>query len=190
VKSGGDEAILTLEPLMDAVREGVESAGWELSGLQKTTSHQFEGRWEGEATRSAYLFFHLPEGPDHVSVDVYLDETSRGLSGNLALVVDLFPLGDIGGAENALRTLGVLSAHEIDEGFRRPVTLRFRVADAGDDPTGAETEVRFKVRIPKRTIHDGHVAVSGLAVDAMAAYARILASDAVGALAPGAGAED
>jgi hypothetical protein len=29
-----------------------------LSGLQKTTSHQFEGRWEGESTRSAYLFFH------------------------------------------------------------------------------------------------------------------------------------
>jgi hypothetical protein len=170
---------------MDAVREGVESAGWELSGLQKTTSHQFEGRWEGEATRSAYLFFHLPDGPDHVSVDVYLDETSRGLTGNLALVVDLLPLGDIGGAEEALRRLGVLSATEIGDGLRRPVTLRFRVADAGDDPTGAETEVRFKVRIPKATIREGHDAVSGLSVDATAAYARILASEVAAELAPG-----
>jgi len=184
VKSSGDQGILTLEPLMDAVREGVERGGWELSGLQKTTSHQFEGRWEGEATRSAYLFFHLPDGPDHVSVDVYLDETSRGLTGNLALVVDLLPLGDIGDAQNTLRTLGVLSAGEIGAGFRRPVTLRFRMADAGDDPAQSETEVRFKVRIPKRTIGDGHAAVSSLSVDAMAAYTRILASDAVARLAP------
>ncbi len=36
-------SLLTLEPLIDAVREGVEAEGWELSGLQKTTSHQFEG---------------------------------------------------------------------------------------------------------------------------------------------------
>jgi hypothetical protein len=184
VKPQGDEGILTLEPLIDAVREGVEGGGWELSGLQKTTSHQFEGRWEGEATRSAYLFFHLPDGPDHVSVDVYLDETGRGLTGNLALVVDLVPLGDLEGAEEALRTLGRLSGSEIGEGFRRPVTLRFRLADASDDPAQAETEVRFKVRIPKRTIREGPVAVSGLAVEAIAAFSRILASEAVAALAP------
>ena len=67
------EPILTLEPLLEAVREGLETSGWELSGLQKTTSHQFEGRWEGDSTRSAYLFFHPPHGPDFVSVDVYLD---------------------------------------------------------------------------------------------------------------------
>ena len=48
--------LLTLEPLLDAVRLGVEDAGWTLSGLQKTTSHEFDGRWAGESTRSAYLF--------------------------------------------------------------------------------------------------------------------------------------
>ena len=58
------DEILTLEPLVDAVREGVESAGWHLSGLQKTTSLEFEGRWEGESTRSAYLFFHRADESD------------------------------------------------------------------------------------------------------------------------------
>ena len=82
------QKIYTLEPLIEAVRAGVESTDWKLSGLQKTTSHQFEGKWEGESTRSAYLFFHLPNGPDYASIDVYLDETTQGLAGNLALVVD------------------------------------------------------------------------------------------------------
>ena len=58
-----------------------------LSGLQKTTSHQFEGRWQGESSRSAYLFFHDDARPDYVSIDVFLDETTRGLKGNLALVL-------------------------------------------------------------------------------------------------------
>ena len=69
-------SFLTLEPLIDALREAIEAAGWSLSGLQKTTSHQFEGRWEGESTRSAYLFFHRADGPDFASVDGYLDATA------------------------------------------------------------------------------------------------------------------
>src|SRR5262245_13467535 len=97
------DEILTLEPLVDAVREGVEAAGgWELSGLQKTTSLEFEGRWEGESTRSAYLFFHASGRADAASIDVYLDETSRGLTGNLALVVDVVRLGSLGEPQRAL----------------------------------------------------------------------------------------
>ena len=80
------------------LRAAVEGAGWSLSGLQKTTSHQFEGRWDGEATRSAFLFFHLGEGLDPISIDVYLEETGRGLTGNIALVIDLLPLGGVGPA--------------------------------------------------------------------------------------------
>ena len=30
-----------------------------------------EGRWEGEATRSAYLFFHSDAAPDFVSIDAF-----------------------------------------------------------------------------------------------------------------------
>ena len=172
----GEDGLLTLEPLIEAVREGLEGAGWELSGLQKTTSHRFEGRWEGESTRSAYLFFHSPRGADSVSIDVYLDETTRGLTGNIALVVDLVPLGELGDSTAALRDLSALSAAALATGRRRPVTLRLRLDDAGAETVEAETEVRFKLRIPRRTIAEGRTSVLSLSEEVVAAFEKILAS--------------
>ena len=99
------EPLLTLEPLIEAVRDGVSGDGWELSGLQKTTSHQFEGRWDGESSRSAYLFFHSEAFPDFVSIDVFLDETNKGLRGNLALVVAGPELSELGPMEQLLSSL-------------------------------------------------------------------------------------
>jgi hypothetical protein len=174
VSAPDEPTIHTLEPLMEAVREGVESAGWELSGLQKTTSHQFSGRWEGESTRSAYLFFHMAPGPEHAGIDVYLDETSQGLTGNLALVLDLRPLGQLGGARAALRALGLLSGAALPTGLRTPLTLRLRLEDVGDDPVDAEAEVRFKLRIPRRTIRKGPAAVRALAAESVSAFEAIL----------------
>jgi len=174
LSSPHEEGILTLEPLIEAVREGVEGAGWELSGLQKTTSHDFEGRWEGESTRSAYLFFHSPIAPDPVSVDVYLDETSRGLTGNLALVVDLVPLGELGPPAEVLRVLGELTAHALPDGYSTPLTLRLRLPDGATEPETAETEVRFKLRLPRSVIAAGPSAVRGLASATMASFAEIL----------------
>ena len=170
-----EDGLLTLEPLIEAVREGVEGAGWELSGLQKTTSHRFEGRWEGESTRSAYLFFHSPLGPDYVSIDVYLDETTRGLTGNIALVVDLVPLGELGDSTAALRDLSALSAAALG-GRRRPVTLRLRLDDAGAETVEAETEVRFKLRIPRGAIAEGRTSVLTLSGEVVAAFEKILSS--------------
>lgn len=169
--------LLTLEPLIDAVRDGVESAGWELSGLQKTTSHQFEGRWEGDSTRSAYLFFHHPGVDLPVSVDVYLDETSRGLTGNLALVVDLRPLGGIGPVENLLERLSRMAEKGLPEGYRTPVTLRFRLRDRGRPAPEAETEVRFKLRIPRTALEAGSSAVSALASATVKSFEAILNRD-------------
>ncbi len=156
------DPILTLEPLIDAVRDGVEASGWHLSGLQKTTSHQFEGKWAGDSTRSAYLFFHRGEGPEWASVDVYLDETSGGLSGNLALVLDgrvLAELGDVGGA---LRTLGAVAHAHLPDGYRTPITLRLRLDDPVADPGSATSEVRFKLRIPRAALDAGVRAVAAL----------------------------
>ncbi len=182
--SADRDAILTLEPLIEAVREGVEDRGWTLSGLQKTTSHQFEGRWEGESTRSAYLFFHPPDGPDFVSVDVYLDETSRGLTGNLALVADLVRFGEMGDVELVLASLGAASARALDRRHKRPVTLRFRLADAAEAPTHADTEVRFKVRIPKRVVDGGPSMVIDFAREAMLGFERLLQAPELARLAP------
>ncbi len=166
--------ILTLEPLIEAVRDGVTGEGWGLSGLQKTTSHQFEGRWEGDSTRSAYLFFHPTGGPEHVSIDVYLDETSRGLTGNLALVVDLVPFGSLGGADGVLASLGEASSRELDRRHKRPVTLRLRLSDAAEAVEHADTEVRFKIRIPRKTMGAGHDAVVAFSREAVHGFARLL----------------
>jgi hypothetical protein len=162
---------------MEAIRAGVTAGGWELSGLQKTTSHQFEGRWEGESTRSAYLFFHATDGPDNVSIDVYLDETGQGLSGNLALVVDLVCLDQLGDVRSALAALARMSARSLGADRRRPVTLRLRLDDAGTEVGEAESEVRFKLRIPKRAIASGDASVTAFVKEAMAEFGRLLASD-------------
>lgn len=170
--SGGP--ILTLEPFIDAVREGVESAGWSLSGLQKTTSHQFEGRWAGDETRSAYLFFHDPASDLPVSIDVYLDETSRGLTGNLALVVDLHRLADVGPVELLLGRLADLAGAALIDGYRTPLTLRFRLRDADQDPGTADTEVRFKLRVPNAALDAGPAAVAALSSASVKAFQSLL----------------
>ena len=167
---------LTLEPLIEALREAIEASGWASSGLQKTTSHQFEGRWEGESTRSAYLFFHRDDGPDFASIDVYLDETSRGLSGNVALVVDLAPLGAIGQVSSVLGALARLSARELGRDGRRPLSLRFRLDDAELEAAEADTEIRFKVRLPRAVVSGGREAAFPWLESVVAAFARILRS--------------
>lgn len=174
MSAAGSEPILTLEPLIEAVRRGVEGQRWQLSGLQKTTSHEFEGRWEGESTRSSYLFFHAETDFEDASIDVYLDETSRGLTGNLALVVDLVPLAGLGSAERVLRVLGALSDVSLPAGYARPITLRMRLKDGREEPGLAQTEVRFKIQIPRATIARGASAVMDLAARCVESFDAIL----------------
>lgn len=172
----GSGDLSTLEPLLECVREGVEQSGWTLSGLQKTTSYQFEGRWEGDSTRSAYLFFHQETRPEEVSIDVYLDETSRGLTGNLALVVDLLPLAELGDVEEALRVLSALSTAAFPDPRVTPLTLRLRLPDSADPAGTAETEARFKVQISKQDVLEGADAVRRMCTSAVAGFERLLAS--------------
>jgi len=83
-----------------------------MGAVRSPEDHQpsvFEGRWDRESTRSAYLFFHLDAGPQDVSIDVYLDETSGGLMGNMELVVDLIILHNLGRVRTSLGILGELS---------------------------------------------------------------------------------
>lgn len=138
----------------------------------------------GRGDSERLSLFHLGEGLDPISIDGYLEETGRGLTGNIALVIDLLPLGGVGPAGEALRRFGALSAHEIDDRFKRPITLRFRVADAAQDPDLAETEVRFKVRIPSPVIREGKHAVSVFVEVVTASFARMLESDALRLLMP------
>jgi hypothetical protein len=169
----GRASIDTLEPLIDAVRDGVEGQGWSLSGLQKTSSTEFEGRWAGQSTRSAYLFFHRAD-LETASVEAYLDETSRGLTGNLGLVADVRPLWELESVPDALARMAALARVHLPEGYQTPVTLRMRLPRAEEDVSEAELEARVKLRIPKAAMNAGGSAVSALAAAVVKAVEAIL----------------
>lgn len=173
--SGASEPLLTLEPLIEAVTEGVREVGWVRSGVQKTTSHEYGGRWEGESTRSAYLFFHRAGPEGSVSVDVFLDETSRGIQGNLALVVDGPPLSELGDPRSALAAVAAAAGERMRAPHRVPVALRLRLADPGDPVDGATVELRVKIPIPESALRAGHEAVSALASAGVRDFERLLA---------------
>ena len=170
----GSDPLLTLEPLLEAVREGMEGDGWELSGLQKTTSYEFEGRWAGDSSRSAYLFFHAEGVPDWVSIDVFLDETSQGLKGNLALVVDGPQLSKARDPGEVLSRLACVARSVLPAGYRAPLTVRYRLRKLDGDPAEADTEYRFKLYIPAEALSAGHSAVAALATSTAQAFRKIL----------------
>ena len=176
------QPLLTLEPFIEAVQDGITSAGWFLSGLQKTTSHQFEGRWDGESSRSAYLFFHNDECPDFVSIDVFLDETTKGLKGNLALVVAGPELGALEPMPDLLAALGRVTADCLPEGYRTPFVVRLRMDGPEDDPRAADTEIRFKLTIPSGVLRAGASAVSALASATTTAFERSLGHESLKSL--------
>jgi hypothetical protein len=170
------DPLLTLEPLLDAVREGLSEVGWALSGLQKTTSYEFEGRWAGETSRSAFLFFHRKGLPDWISIDVFLDETTRGLKGNVALVVEGPELGKLSGPEEILNRLAAACRRTLPRGYQTPLTLRYRLGKITEDPAHASTEFRFKLHIPSRALKAGHQAVVALAASTARSFQEILRS--------------
>ena len=171
--------LLTLEPLIDAVREGVEKAGWTLSGMQKTTSHEFEGRWAGESTRSAYIFFHLSCVRYPVSVDFFLDETSQGLGGNLTLAVRGPSLRDLGGFAETLGELARVADRELTRGHSTPVTLRATVPHRSARAADARTECRFRLVIPDVAIDAGARGVRTLSTATVKSFEALLASRVV-----------
>jgi hypothetical protein len=174
----------TLEPLLDAVRDGVEHAAWSLSGLQKTTSHEFEGRWAGECTRSAYLFFHRDDLPEVVSVEVFLDETSRGLRGNLSLVLEAPSLRELDDPRTVLSRVAVAAGETLPDGYRVPVSIRIGIPDSTVDVDAADVQLRVKLKIPAVALDAGASAVSALASSAVSSFERLLERPEVAELLP------
>lgn len=167
--------ILTLEPLIDAVREGVEGpSGWVMSGLQKTSSTEFGGEWEGHTTRSAYLFFHHDAHED-VSVEGYLDETDQGLRGTISLVADIRALSEITGVPDTLDRLARLAGRHLPGGYSRPISLRLRLKGPDTAAADAQLETRIKVRFPGTAMEAGVDAVAALASTVVVAFEGLLA---------------
>ncbi len=180
----GTADLLTLEPLLEAVRGGVEEAGWSLSGLQKTTSHEFEGRWAGQSTRSAYLFFHRTDLPESVAMEAFLDETSSGLRGNLALVLDGPCLGRLGPIQAILERVARASLETLPEGYRTPVSVRLGVPHGDTPASQAEVQLRIKLKIPGAAMCAGASAVAALSSSAIAAFEALLERPEVAELLP------
>jgi hypothetical protein len=167
-------SLWTLEPVIEAMREGLESMDWSLSGLQKTTSHEYEGRWAGESSRSAYLFFHNDACGDEVSIEAFVDETSRGLRANLALVVEIPPLGELPPPEKLLTLLTSVAAECLMEGYKTPISVRFRLPETRAEASHAESEVRIKLSIPETAFEAGAAALSALAAATAGAFETVL----------------
>jgi len=180
----GGTDLLTLEPLVEAVRDGVEHAGWTLSGLQKTTSHEFGGAWDGESTRSAYLFFHREDLPETVAVEAYLDETSQGLRGNLALVLEGPALDRIGAVRGVLERVDRATSETFPTGYRTPVSLRVGTAGSRRPVGEAGVHVRVKLTIPGSALEVGASAVSALSSEAVVAFEALLERPEVAELLP------
>jgi hypothetical protein len=103
-----------------------------------------------------------------------LDETSKGLKGNLALVIDGPELRGIPDPHGALSQLGDLAQEALPQGYRTPVTLRYRLPKPGRDPGDADSEIRFKIYIPAKAVQAGSSAVAELARVASRAFMSIL----------------
>lgn len=174
--SGAPGPILTLEPLLDTVRAVVEAGGWELSGLQKTTSYEYGGRWDGDSTRSAYAFFHPASGRGEgwspsttapgesarasggevgSALDVFLDETNKGLTGTLALVLVGPTLNDLGDVEIALSSLAAVARECVSSDQPVRLSLKAGLADARRSAGSATVDVRFKFALPTTAILAG-----------------------------------
>ena len=168
--------ILTLEPLLEGVRSGIEAAGWTLSGLQKTTSHEFEGRWAGTDTRSAYLFFHRDDLPESISVEAFLDETSPGLKGNVTLVVDGPRYGDLGRASPILERVAAAVAETVPpgDGPPAPLSLRLLLPDPATPALAAQVQLRIRRPLPARTVERGVCCVEGWAAGTVALWEELL----------------
>jgi hypothetical protein len=185
------EPILTLEPLLDVVRETVEAVGWTLSGVQKTTSYEYEGRWAGETTRSAYLFFHPGDSVranielDTLSLDVFLDETRKGMAGNLALVIEGPSLEALGTVARGLERLAEVARDSVPAGLRSPISARASLGDPNRSVGAAQCVFRFKVRIPKTAMDAGPRAVAAVVRSSLAAYGDALVHPVMAELGPG-----
>ena len=166
----------TLEPLIECVRTFLHGAGWSLTGLQKTTSYEYEGAWAGSSVRSAYAFFHQVhdeegEGP---SIEVFLDETEDGPDGTIALVVPGPPVGELPRVDSLLQACGALLSRAVPAGIPAPISVSYQ-HDAARDVARARCKVRFKANVPRVAVSAGVASVQAVLSTAIGAFTQVLA---------------
>ena len=108
---------------------------------------------------------------------MFLDETTKGLKGNLALVVSGPEMGLLEPMPDLIAALAKVTADCLPEHYHTPFVVRLRMDGPEDDPHTAETEVRIKLTIPSEALDAGASAVSALASATTTAFERSLAHE-------------
>lgn len=168
-------SIETIEPLLAIVVPFFEARGWQLSGVQKTTSYAYEGAWADSELRSAYAFFHQVEdeegsGP---SLEAFIDETDEGLDGGLSLVLDGPSLGEEPDVASVLRRAAELGAGVLPLEMPAPVTVTYS-HPGRREAESANVKVRFKGRIPGGANRAGRRAVEATLATIASGFDEIL----------------
>ena len=122
-----------------------------------------------------------------MSIDVYLDETTKGLQGNFALVVTGPELGLLEPMCDLLAAIAKVTADCLPAQYHTPTVVRLRMDDPEDDPRIAETEVRMKLTIPSEVLSAGASGVSALASATTTAFERALEHEGLRSLLTEAG---
>lgn len=90
-----------------------------------------------------------------MSVDVFVDETSRGIQGNLALVLEGPSLDRLGNTMEALGAVAPAAQRILPPTYRAPLSLRLRLAHTALEPSSATAEFRVKLRISQDALRGG-----------------------------------
>ena len=172
--STGGRQIETLEPLLQVVRAVLESNRWSLSGVQKTTSYEYEGPWEGQTLRSAYAFFHRVGTPEEgPSIEVFIDESDEGVDGALSLVVE----GPAVERESDVRAVLVGAVETAGEALpsELPAPVSISYGHPGRrPPEAARVKVRFKAKLPRPAVKGGERTVRATLATILEAFEHVL----------------
>ena len=176
----------TLEPLLSVAREQLTTRGWSLSGVQKTTSYEYEGAWESASLRSAYAFFHDGEDPegDGPALELFIDESEEGLEATLSLVADAPGLEKEPDTGALLGRAVRIAANALPVELPAPVALSYHHRGRAS-PESSQARVRFKSRIPVTAIRAGESAVRATLSTLEGAFREILLAWAHGPGRPG-----
>ncbi len=165
----------TLEPFLSVLRRDIEAGGWVLSGLQKTTSYEYDGAWEGGTLRSAYGFFHLvgDENGEGPSLEAFVDESHASLDGALSLVMKAPGPERVPGVADLLAVALSLVERAVPEGIPAPVSVTYSSSPGRTGPEAVDATVRFKARVPGSAVQGGERTIRAVTCTILKAFEEV-----------------
>ena len=117
-------------------------------------------------------------------MEAFLDETSRGLQGNLTLVVAGPRCEDLGPASAVLERVATAASETFPDSCRVPLSLRLHLPGSQLPAGRAEVQVRIRVHLPEGRLEGGALAVHHFVQAAVGAFESLLERPEVAELLP------